>query len=58
MRRIDLTVGPEVPKPSILSGGIERIIDMLVRSRIEREHKVCLVGGSAALLLAEVEGTR
>ena len=30
--KIAITVDPEIPVPPVLYGGIERIVDMLVRS--------------------------
>jgi glycosyltransferase involved in cell wall biosynthesis len=41
--RILLTADPELPVPPRLYGGIERIIDMLARSLVERGHDVTLV---------------
>jgi glycosyltransferase involved in cell wall biosynthesis len=40
--RIALTADPELPVPPRLYGGIERIIDMLVRGLVERGHEVTL----------------
>lgn len=40
--RIALTVDPEIPVPPALYGGIERIVDMLVRGLVERGHEVTL----------------
>lgn len=39
---IALTVDPEIPVPPKLYGGIERIVDMLVRGLTERGHNVTL----------------
>jgi glycosyltransferase involved in cell wall biosynthesis len=41
--RILLTADPELPVPPKFYGGIERIIDMLVRSLVERGHEVTLI---------------
>ena len=40
--RIAITVDPEIPVPPRLYGGIERIVDMLVRGLVQRGHEVCL----------------
>jgi len=40
--RIAITADPEIPVPPQLYGGIERIIDMLVRGLAERGHEVTL----------------
>jgi glycosyltransferase involved in cell wall biosynthesis len=40
--RIAITVDPEIPVPPRLYGGIERIVDMLVRGLMERGHDVTL----------------
>lgn len=40
--RIALTADPHIPVPPRLYGGIERLIDMLVRGLIERGHEVTL----------------
>ena len=40
--KIALTADPELPVPPKLYGGIERIIDMLVRGLVERGHDVTL----------------
>ncbi len=40
--RIAMTVDPEIPVPPRLYGGIERIVDMLVRGLIQRGHDVTL----------------
>lgn len=39
---IVITVDPEIPVPPIYYGGIERIVDMLVRGLSERGHSVTL----------------
>lgn len=41
--RIAITVDPEIPVPPKLYGGIERIVDMLVRGLVERGHEVTLI---------------
>ena len=40
--RIAITVDPEIPVPPVLYGGIERIVDMLVRGLVRRSHQVTL----------------
>jgi glycosyltransferase involved in cell wall biosynthesis len=40
--RVALTVDPEIPVPPTLYGGIERIVDMLVRGLVDRGHEVTL----------------
>ena len=40
--KIAITADPELPVPPLHYGGIERVIDMLVRSLIERGHDVTL----------------
>ena len=40
--RIAITTDPEIPVPPLLYGGIERIVDMLVRGLVERGHEVTL----------------
>lgn len=40
--RIAVTVDPEIPVPPIRYGGIERIVDMLVRGLVARGHSVTL----------------
>ena len=41
--RIAVTVDPEIPVPPKLYGGIERIVDMLVRGLVARGHEVALI---------------
>lgn len=40
--RIAVTADPEIPVPPKLYGGIERIVDMLVRGLVQRDHDVTL----------------
>jgi glycosyltransferase involved in cell wall biosynthesis len=40
--RIAITADPEIPVPPVLYGGIERIVDMLVRGLVQRDHDVTL----------------
>lgn len=40
--RIAITVDPEIPVPPRLYGGIERIVDFLVRGLLQRGHEVTL----------------
>src|ERR1019366_2546936 len=44
--RIAITVDPEIPVPPVLYGGIERIVDMLVRGLVHRGHEVTLFANS------------
>lgn len=37
-----MTVDPEIPVPPVTYGGIERIVDMLVRGLVDRGHEVTL----------------
>lgn len=40
--RIAITVDPEIPVPPLHYGGIERIVDLLIRGLIERGHHITL----------------
>jgi glycosyltransferase involved in cell wall biosynthesis len=40
--RLAITADPEIPVPPTLYGGIERVVDMLVRGLIARQHEVTL----------------
>src|SRR5689334_22474439 len=40
--KIAITADPEIPVPPLLYGGIERVVDMLVRSLVARGHDVTL----------------
>lgn len=46
--RIAVTADPEIPVPPVLYGGVERIVDMLVRSLVERGHGVTLFAHPAS----------
>jgi glycosyltransferase involved in cell wall biosynthesis len=46
--RIALTADPELPVPPKLYGGIERIIDTLIRGLVERGHEVTLFANPAS----------
>lgn len=46
--RILLTADPEVPVPPVLYGGIERIIDVLVRGLQDRGHTIGLVANRSS----------
>ena len=46
--KIAITVDPEIPVPPVLYGGIERIVDMLVRSLVARGHDVTLIANPAS----------
>src|SRR4051812_26937858 len=39
---IAITVDPEIPVPPLLYGGIERIVQMLVKGLVEKGHQVTL----------------
>ena len=41
--KIAITADPELPVPPRLYGGIERVIDMLVRGLVDRGHQVILI---------------
>jgi len=40
--RVAITVDPEIPVPPVLYGGIERIVDMLLRGLMQRGHDITL----------------
>ncbi|RYG54591.1 MAG: glycosyltransferase family 4 protein, partial [Chitinophagaceae bacterium] len=40
--KVLLTADPEIPVPPTLYGGIERILDVLVKGYVERGHQVTL----------------
>jgi glycosyltransferase involved in cell wall biosynthesis len=42
--RIAITADPELPVPPKLYGGIERVIDMLIRGLVARGHEITLFG--------------
>jgi glycosyltransferase involved in cell wall biosynthesis len=46
--RIAVTADPEISVPPVQYGGIERIVDMLVRSLVERGHEVALFAHPAS----------
>ncbi|HUR59522.1 MAG TPA: glycosyltransferase [Opitutaceae bacterium] len=46
--RILLTADPEIPVPPIRYGGIERIVDALVRHYRAQGHQVCLLANAAS----------
>jgi glycosyltransferase involved in cell wall biosynthesis len=46
--RIAVTADPEITVPPVLYGGIERIVDMLVRSLVDRGHDVTLFAHQAS----------
>ena len=51
---IAITVDPEIPVPPLLYGGIERMVDMLVRGLIERGHQVTLFAHPASEVLCRL----
>lgn len=50
---IAITADPLIPVPPVLYGGIERIIDMLIKGYIEKGHKVTLFAHSDSQTGAE-----
>jgi len=46
--RIAVTVDPDIPVPPTLYGGIERIVDFLVRGLVARGHDVTLLANAAS----------
>lgn len=52
--RIAITVDPEIPVPPRLYGGIERIVDMLVRGLMQRGHEVCLFANPASTVACQL----
>lgn len=52
--RIALTVDPEIPVPPRFYGGIERIVDMLVRGLLQRGHEVVLFANPASTVACEL----
>ena len=46
--RILVTVDPEIPVPPTHYGGIERIVDLLVRGLVSRGHEVTLLANAAS----------
>jgi glycosyltransferase involved in cell wall biosynthesis len=46
--RVLITVDPEIPVPPVLYGGIERIVDMLVRGLRAKGHEVHLFANGAS----------
>lgn len=52
--RIAMTVDPEIPVPPVLYGGIERIVDMLVRELQRRGHDVHLFTNSQSKVNANI----
>jgi len=53
--RIALTVDPEIPVPPKHYGGIERVVDMLVRGLMERGHQVTLFAHGDSSVPCKVE---
>ena len=53
--RIAITTDPEVPVPPRLYGGIERIVDMLVRGLVNRGHDVVLFANSGSEVPCKLE---
>lgn len=48
MMRLAITVDPNIPVPPALYGGIERVVDMLVRGLVSRGHHVTLFAHPAS----------
>lgn len=49
-----MTVDPEIPVPPRFYGGIERIVDMLVRGFMQRGHEVTLFANSESTISSRV----
>jgi glycosyltransferase involved in cell wall biosynthesis len=52
--RIVMTVDPEIPVPPLQYGGIERIVDMLVRGLINQGHEVHLFANPGSSVPAQI----
>lgn len=52
--RIAITVDPEIPVPPRLYGGIERVVDMLVRGLARRDHDVTLFANPKSQVLCHL----
>lgn len=52
---IAVTVDPEIPVPPIYYGGIERIVDLLVRGLMERGYRVMLFANGASSVNCQLE---
>lgn len=53
--RIAITVDPEIPVPPPLYGGVERIVDMLIRGLLGRGHKVTVFANSKSEVPCDLE---
>src|SRR6266702_2157431 len=52
--RIAVTVDPYIPVPPVLYGGIERVVDFVVRGLVERGHQVTLFAHPHSRTLANL----
>ena len=52
---IAITVDPEIPVPPTYYGGIERIVDLLVRGLVDRGHKVVLFANPESSIPCHLE---
>ena len=52
--RIAITVDPYIPVPPQLYGGIERVVDFLVRGLMERGHQVAMIAHPESRTAAEL----
>jgi glycosyltransferase involved in cell wall biosynthesis len=53
---IAITVDPEIPIPPVYYGGIERVVDMLLRGLIEKGHDVTLFANPTSSVLCQLHG--
>lgn len=52
---IAITVDPEIPVPPLYYGGVERIVDLLVRGLVDRGHKVVLLANPESSVPCHLE---
>lgn len=52
--RIAMTVDPEIPVPPTFYGGIERVVDMLVKGLVKRGHQVTLFANKESRVPCEL----
>ena len=53
---IAITVDPEIPIPPVYYGGVERVVDMLLRGLIEKGHDVTLFANSTSSVPCQLHG--